>query len=347
MQTIQTLWRRTAVLLSLVLLISCGGTQDDAPPPFYNITTVVGASLTDTGNTCLAAPTACPPAPPYAAGKFSNGPVWVELLAAKFGGSAKPSLQKDGTNFAYAGARTGSVRDALDQAGLTGVQLSAQTGTLPTVPAINAPLGAAPSQVDQLLNFFKPRIHPLTLVVIDASTFGNNIVDALTLGAQYPADAATISNAIVAGAVADIVSAATKLQAAGAKTIVIVNTPNVGATPKAQALGPAAIAGATQLSVAFNTLLAQQVALLRTAKPSTSFLLFDLFALESQIKSGTAPGFTLTNTTEACFKTPLLVCPNPNTYFYWDSFHPTATLGAYLAQRSIDLVLSVTPPHNR
>lgn len=349
MQIIHTLLRRAAVVLSLALLASCGGT-DDTPPPFYNVTTVVGASLSDSGNTCLAAPSACPPAPPYATGKFSNGALWVELLAANYGGSAKPSLVKDGTNFSFAGARTGSVRAALDAAGLFDVLLSDAAGTNPTVPAISAPLGSTPSQVDQLLNAFKSRIHPLTLVVVDASTFGNNIVDALTLGAQYPADAANISNAIVMGAVADIVDAVTRLQAAGAKTILIVNTPNVGATPKAQALGPAAIAGATQLATAFNTALAQQITLLRNAKPSTAFLLFDLYALEAQIKSGTAPGgFTLTNVTDACVVTaPVFsVCGAPNTYFYWDSFHPTAALGAYLAQRSIALVQSVTPPHKR
>ncbi len=324
--------------LGVWLLVSCGGNADETPPPFYDVTTVVGASLSDTGNSCAASPASCPPSPPYAQGKYSNGPLWVEALAAGYGADVAPSL-KGGTNFAFAGARTGSVRAALDQAGFTGILLSEAAGTAPTVPGINSALGTQPSQVDQLLASFKPRIHPLTLVVLDASAFGNNIVDALTLSAQYPADAAALSNAIVMGAVADIVSAAQRLQAGGAHTILMVNTPNVGATPKAQALGAAAMAAATQLSVAFNTALAQQVALLSNAKPSAHFVLFDLYALEAQIKGGTAPGgFALTHVTAPCFVSIAAVCSAPNSYFYWDGFHPTAALGAYLAQRAATLL---------
>jgi phospholipase/lecithinase/hemolysin len=57
------------------------------PPPFGHIV-VFGDSLSDTGN----------------AGRFSNGPVWVEQLAARLEVALRPA-QAGGLNFAVGGAR--------------------------------------------------------------------------------------------------------------------------------------------------------------------------------------------------------------------------------------------------
>src|SRR5436309_9998384 len=57
------------------------------PPPIDHIV-VLGDSLSDTGN----------------AGRFSNGPVWVEYLARSLGLALTPS-QAGGFNFAIGGAR--------------------------------------------------------------------------------------------------------------------------------------------------------------------------------------------------------------------------------------------------
>ncbi|MEM9795498.1 MAG: SGNH/GDSL hydrolase family protein [Pseudomonadota bacterium] len=62
----------------------------------YTSFLVFGDSLSDPGN--LAAFGAAPP-PPYVGGRFSNGPVWAEDIAADFAISA---------NFAFGGARAGS-----------------------------------------------------------------------------------------------------------------------------------------------------------------------------------------------------------------------------------------------
>jgi outer membrane lipase/esterase len=336
-------WGRRALWAAVAaatagFLISCGGDDNNpTPPPTFSTTLVVGASLSDTGNACAASAAACPPAPPYAAGRFSNGPLWVEAVAAAYGGSANPSL-RGGSNFAYAGARTGSVQAALNAAGLTMVTVSAATGTAPSVPGINAALGTTPSQIDQLLARQNFAIAPQTLVVVDASTFGNNISDALTLSVAFPMQAAQIPTAVVTGGVTDIVTVINRLYAAGARNILVVNAPNVGATPRVQALGMTAATGATQLSAGFNGALAQQVTTLRAVLTGANIVLFDLFALEGQIKAGAAPGgFTLGNLTAACFTTvpAVAVCATPQTYFYWDSFHPTAALGAYVATRVI------------
>ena len=63
-----------------------------------------GDSLSDNGNLYAATGGAQPLSPPYFQGRFSNGPVWVELLGftqARVGGSVTGSI-----NYAYGGART-------------------------------------------------------------------------------------------------------------------------------------------------------------------------------------------------------------------------------------------------
>jgi outer membrane lipase/esterase len=336
-----------AVAAGAILLVSCGGEGfDSAPtPPTYGTTVVVGASLSDTGNACNLSTAGCPTAGVgYSGNRFSNGPLYVEAVAASYGASVTPS-RTGGNNFAYAGARTGNVRAALDVAMLQAVTLSAATGTLPTVPGMNSATGTNASQIDALLTKFNFQIPPQTLVIVDAATMGNNISDALTLSAVFPANAAQIGPAIVTGAVTDIVGIINRLYAAGARTMVVVNVPNIGQTPRVQSIPDvpvgaraAAIAGAMSLSQGFNGALAQQVNGLRAVLTGSNIILFDLYALEASIKAGTAPGQpAFTNTTAACVDAAAVppVCATPATYFYWDSFHPTAALGAYVASRVV------------
>lgn len=68
---------------------------------------VLGDSLSDTGNVLTLTFGAVPPSPAYYAGRFSNGPVWVEYLAA--------ALDLPFENFAYGGAQTddGNLFDGL------------------------------------------------------------------------------------------------------------------------------------------------------------------------------------------------------------------------------------------
>src|SRR5918997_5204679 len=57
-------------------------------PPSFESLIVLGDSLSDTGN----------------AGRFSNGPVWVEHVAERIGARLRPSGE-GGTNYAVGGAR--------------------------------------------------------------------------------------------------------------------------------------------------------------------------------------------------------------------------------------------------
>ncbi len=70
----------------------------------YSAIYVFGDSLSDTGNINIV--TGGIPLAPYATGRFSNGPVWVETFAANLGLTANAALG-GGTNFAFGGAPTG------------------------------------------------------------------------------------------------------------------------------------------------------------------------------------------------------------------------------------------------
>jgi phospholipase/lecithinase/hemolysin len=64
-----------------------------------------GDSLSDVGNTSLATAGALP-GPAYYNGRYSNGPLWVEQLAVKYGKPAPTTAMTGGQDYAFAGAFT-------------------------------------------------------------------------------------------------------------------------------------------------------------------------------------------------------------------------------------------------
>lgn len=318
--------RTFAALAAAAFLVSCGGSDDGPPqPPLFQTTIVFGASLSDTGNVCPTATTpGCPPVPPYAGGRFSNGPLWVEVLASRYSAAVTPSTT-GGNNFAFAGARTGTVPGA-----------GTVPGTAATVPSMVA-------QLDQYFARFGFVASALTLFVVDGATVGNNISDALTLSAANPAQATTISTNVLTQAVTDVVTIVNRLYAAGARNIAVLNSTDIGRTPRVQAINvasPGAAAAATQLSNQFNGALAQQIAQIRAASPGLSIFLIDFGALTNEIAAAPA-SFGFDNVTAPCFNSlvmPPILCGTPNTYVYWDPFHPTAAAGAVLAARAVTAI---------
>ncbi|MEE9424508.1 MAG: SGNH/GDSL hydrolase family protein [Methylococcales bacterium] len=94
-----------------------------------------GDSLSDTGNLFQA--TGSPP-PPYFNGRFSNGPVWNEILTNNFGLSTPTPSLLGGTNHAWGGAQTnsaGNVPSTVNQVAdfLTASGGSAEPGALYTI----------------------------------------------------------------------------------------------------------------------------------------------------------------------------------------------------------------------
>lgn len=74
--------------------------------PVFNQILVFGDSLSDTGNVYIFSGKKNPVSP-YFEGRFSNGPLWIEVFAEKMGLKIPEPSLAGGTNYAYGGARTG------------------------------------------------------------------------------------------------------------------------------------------------------------------------------------------------------------------------------------------------
>jgi len=296
--------RSLAAGAGAVLLVSCGDSSTEPNDSnLFSTMFVFGASLDDTGNACNLSASSCTPAP-YATPRVSNGPLYVELVAAKYGATVTPS-RTGGTNYSYAGARTGAI-----------------AGTTQGVPNMN-------QQVDAYLTGSSTSGRDRALYVINAATVGNDITDALVQGITNP-QAPTI---IVGAAVANISSIVTRLYAAGGRHFLVLNSTDIGRTPLVRSAGATAAAAATAMSTQFNAALATQITSARTQLPGISIYLVDLGALTAEVAANPSQ-FGFTNVTTACV-TGTTACATPDTYFYWDGFHPSAATGRLVSARAI------------
>jgi len=294
--------------VALLALAACGSDAPVAPvpPALFSTTVAFGASLDDTGNACNLSVSACTPFP-YASPRVSNGTLWLELVAQRFDATVTPS-RTGGTNYAYSGARTGPI-----------------TGTTQGVPNMV-------QQVDVYLASASVANRAQALFIINAATVGNDINDALVQGQTNPQAPANI----ISGAVTNVVSMMTKLYAGGARHILLVNSTDIGKTPLARAQGALGSATATALSTQFNTALAAQLPAVRTASTGLTIYLLDLGALTTEVFAAPTT-FGFSNVTAPCLitaPTPSL-CTTPDSFFFWDAFHPTAATGRLISTRAI------------
>lgn len=292
--------------LTLLFAAACGdGATAPKAPALFETVVVFGASLDDTGNACNLAPTSCPPFP-YANARYSNGPLWIEQVADKLNARVAPA-RGGGTNWAFAGARTGPI-----------------AGTTQGAPNMV-------QQVDLYLENGSKSNRDVTLYVVDAATFGNDINDAVSLSRTNPQAAATIT----AGAVTNVATMISKLYAGGARHVLLVNSTDIGRTPLIAAQGAAVSGIASGLSAQFNAALAAQLPAIRTAAPGLTIYPVDLGAFTAQVAANPTT-FGFTNVSTACVSTsPPSVCTTPGTFFYWDAFHPTEATGKLVAQRAL------------
>lgn len=322
--------RYLAAIAATLFLISCGGSDDTpAPPPFAATTLVLGSSLSDNGNQCQARPSECLPTPPAYNQLDSNGPLWINTVAARYGATVNPSL-KGGTNFAYADARTGVVPN---------------DGTTAPSAAI------APSLVQQTETMLARGgfvINPQNLVVLEAGgAFSNNAEAALGLVLANPANATTIVTNTVTAAITDVIGVLNRLYAAGARNVLVMNSPNLGAIPAATLIGnPLVPTLLTQMAGGFNANLATQINNVKAVSPGLSVYVLDAFTLQNQVQANPA-AFGFANVTMPCFvqataSTPQILCSTDpavqNTFAFWDTKHPTYATGQLLAQRAITAI---------
>lgn len=170
---------------------------------------VFGDSLSDTGNLNIVSGGAYPDHTqgPYFGGRYSNGPLWVETLATDLGlpNAASPYFAgTGGTNFAFAGARTGAVGNP---------------------PGVLAQIGGIWNGVGD----------PNALYIVVGG--GNDMRDARSTFQTASAADAAGREAAAQATVGNLVSSLGFLALHGAKHVLVSNLPDLGGTPEAGLLG--------------------------------------------------------------------------------------------------------------
>lgn len=159
-----------------------------------------GDSLTDNGNFFAATGDTQPPSPPYFEGRFSNGPVWVEGLAASIGVALD--------DFAVGGALTGRDNENDD----------------PSIPA------AFPGLLDEIDTF----------VALNPGGGPADALYVVWAGANDLLAPFSDAAAVITGAMVNIATAIGTLVVAGAQHFLVPNMADLGLTPLAGALGVSA-----------------------------------------------------------------------------------------------------------
>jgi len=291
---------RNAAVAALTLA-AAGAVAGAASAQTYGRLVVFGDSLSDNGNLYQATGGASPASPPYFQGRFSSGPVFTERLgfnAARVGGSVAGSI-----NYAYGGART-------------------DTQLFP------------PSLQNQLAAYVAAGGVFSKSDLVIAWGGANNILQGLPVAAATPATAQATMTTIANNAAADMGALTANIAARGAGTILVPGLPKLSLTPQITAGGASAQTLADYSATTFNTSLLNRLMVNATAAPGANFIYMDVFRAAEAINS-IAGAYGVTNTTQSCFNG-VTVCANPNSYFYFDGIHPTATGHQILANLATD-----------
>jgi outer membrane lipase/esterase len=274
-------------------------------PAKYDAIYVFGDSLSDPGNAYALAGTRAQP--PYGGFHFSNGRTWIEHLSAQLGApnGGKAAFAKPGRygNYAIGGSRAGNS---------------------------GSPLLTFAGQLDAFLKDAGGTAPAGSLYVV---WFGaNDVRDALIAAIGDPTLAT--SQAIITAAVAAEVQGITALYRAGARKFLVVNAPNVAATPIVTSQGPLSVAGALLLTQGFNAGLSAALDGLELALPDIDIGRVDIFAILSSIVAAPeSEGFS--NVLDSCIRAGVTVrvyCAERNQYLFWDAVHPTAAAHRKLAE---------------
>lgn len=274
--------------LRLVLLPALVAVSVSAHAGPFSSLFVFGDSLSDTGNVSIATGGAAPGTgdipgvvQPYAPGRFSDGPLWVETLATGLGlaGQAN-SFQLGGNNYAYGGARTGT--------SLT------PPGVLLQVAGIWRPAALSNSAL----------VDPNGLYVVVGG--GNDMRDARStfavvdpLNPQFLTDAQGRQDAAQT-AINNLSSAIALLASSGVRNVLISTLPDLGATPEAAFLG--LTAASTDVTNRFNALVPTLVGLETVFKSlgiDLNIELLDMAGVAANVRAN-PDDFGVTNTNLPC-----------------------------------------------
>lgn len=291
---------RSAALAALTVA-AAAAMASAASAQSYSRLVVFGDSLSDNGN--LYAISGQPTSPPYYQGRFSNGPVFTELLGFNAGRYTAGAPVTGSVNYAFGGARTDS-------------------SALP------------PGMRNQLLAYTSAGGTFGANDLVSILGGANNIFQAVPAAAVSPNPTGAIKPVALAAAT-DINFIVNSVAAAGAGTILVSNLPNLALTPQFnQGAGAPAAPLADYAGTQFNGALLDSLMVTAAANPGSNIILMDIYKIGATLSNN--PGsFGLTNVRDACFNG-VTVCASPGTYLYWDSVHPTATGHQLLARLATD-----------
>jgi phospholipase/lecithinase/hemolysin len=258
-----------------------------------------GDSLSDTGSSGLMNNRpALPPDPPYADGRYSNGPVAAEYLALRRG----VPLYSYAVGGALSGEGNADVVDPLDTAYNSGVT----------------------KQVEQFLNDVVGNADSSALYMLLG---GSN--DLLSLLAANNSPDATAIDAVATEIINNLTGAVFLLHQAGAMQFLLPLLPDVGAAPAVQDGEVSLIVQGINmaLSAAYADLLAM------LADPAVTFVVFDTFAAQHSLD----PAFSDT-TSACLDTSTGSVCANPDDKLFWDELHPSARANALLGDQLVAAV---------
>ena len=320
--------RPLPVLLLALFAGAAGMVAPAAQAQQFDNVVVFGDSLSDDGYyRPFLASLGLPPQVVATLGRFTTnpGPIWSELVSQYYG--VTPAASNAG-GFIYA-----------------------QGGARVALPSASTPPGAAQrpvsTQIGEYLAASGGHADPNALygMWIGANDIFQNLA-ALQAGAI---DQATLQNNVLGAATAEVQQIG-RLEAAGARYVLVFGLPNIGATPAFAGTGPTS-AAVTQLSAGYNTTLFSGL-----ASAGLHVIPVDTFALGTEVAAnpaaygftnttglacGAFPPITTPSTVSAQFCGPTnLVAPDAaQTYLYADSVHPTTASQAIVADFAESLIV--------
>ena len=227
--------------------------------------------------------------------------MWIELIAGPQTGWTGGATPTGSLNFAFGGSRTDTIA-------------TPGPGTATQVGAFFAGGGVIGARD-----------------VVTMWAGANNVFQGIPVAAATPATAQATMQGIATTAATDVIGQVNTLAAAGARTIVVLNLPDIGLAPSF--IGGPAQALASFSSLTFNTTLATGLATVAANNPNARILQVNSTALLGLVTAN--PGaFGFANVTNQCLTTVACVtgsAATQNTYLFWDGVHPTAAGHRFIA----------------
>ena len=310
-------------LISILFLGACSNAIALSLGP-YSEAYVFGDSISDNGNVALSisdrevfpyadlATSFLVPAAPYdVSDRFSNGPVWSDMvgLAPWLGG---------GTNYAFGGAESGPLGPVPPDGDITILeQVGFYTSTSGGVASPDALYVVAPIGND--LRRAAEAYLAVWLPTGDASAAG------------------ALATSVLMEAVNNVDTITRQLELIGAEHFLISNGADIGLTPSIRLsddavdlIRPTDLASiVTSLATDYTSMLASRLDDL-VIELAVDIKQLDVFGLINGIVAD--PGsYGLANVTDPCINPGVDVCADPDSYLFWDGIHLTTAGQAILA----------------